>query len=89
MEGQTVTLQDIYLFDYGAGVDHTGRFLGHTVPTGVRPAFTDRFEDLGIQAVCDRVPAPPTCGGRGDDRHHLAVDRRRRARARRRAPASG
>ncbi|HHW82819.1 MAG TPA: TadA family conjugal transfer-associated ATPase, partial [Actinomycetales bacterium] len=49
MEGQTITMQDVYLFDFSAGVDHNGRFLGRTVPTGVRPAFTDRFEQLGIE----------------------------------------
>ena len=49
MEGETVTLQDAFLFDYSAGVDpHTGKFLGAPVPTGVRPRFTDRFTDLGI-----------------------------------------
>ncbi|WEV76982.1 ATPase, T2SS/T4P/T4SS family [Janibacter cremeus] len=48
MEGQTVTLQDAFLFDYSAGVDASGRFLGKPVPTGIRPTFTDRFADLGI-----------------------------------------
>ncbi|MDP5185438.1 CpaF family protein [Blastococcus sp. BMG 814] len=48
MEGETVTLQDAFLFDYSAGVDAHGRFLGKPVPTGVRPRFTDRFDDLGI-----------------------------------------
>ncbi|MGY1813067.1 CpaF family protein [Blastococcus sp. SYSU D00820] len=48
MEGETVTLQDAFLFDYSAGVDASGRFLGRPVPTGVRPRFTDRFADLGI-----------------------------------------
>jgi pilus assembly protein CpaF len=48
MEGETVTLQDAFLFDYSAGVDATGRFLGKPVPTGVRPRFTDRFTELGI-----------------------------------------
>ena len=48
MEGEIVTLQDAFLFDYGAGVDASGRFLGKAVPTGVRPRFIDRFEDLGI-----------------------------------------
>ncbi|MGA4508930.1 CpaF family protein [Propionibacteriaceae bacterium G1746] len=48
MEGQTVTMQDVFLYDYAAGVDPNGRFLGHVVPTGVRPAFADRFADLGI-----------------------------------------
>lgn len=48
MEGDIVTLQDAFVFDYAAGVDPGGRFLGHAVPTGIRPRFTDRFEDLGI-----------------------------------------
>jgi len=49
MEGETVTLQDAFLFDYSAGVDTSGKFLGKPVPTGVRPRFTDRFDDLGIK----------------------------------------
>ncbi|MCZ2828431.1 CpaF family protein [Modestobacter sp. VKM Ac-2986] len=48
MEGETVTLQDAFLFDFAAGVDASGRFLGRPVPTGVRPRFTDRFTELGI-----------------------------------------
>jgi pilus assembly protein CpaF len=48
MEGQTVTLQDAFLFDYAAGMDADGRFRGKPVATGVRPRFTDRFADLGI-----------------------------------------
>jgi pilus assembly protein CpaF len=48
MEGDTVTLQDAFLFDYSAGVDSFGRFLGSAKPTGLRPRFTDRFEELGI-----------------------------------------
>ena len=49
MEGDIVTLQDAFVFDYSAGVDANGRFLGKAVPTGVRPRFTDRFNELGIQ----------------------------------------
>ena len=49
MEGQTVTLQDVFLFDYSAGIEpDTGRFLGTTRPTGVRPKFTGKFDELGI-----------------------------------------
>ncbi|MGY1635987.1 CpaF family protein [Geodermatophilus sp. SYSU D00742] len=48
MEGETVTLQDAFLFDYSAGVDAGGRFLGKPVATGIRPRFTDRFDELGI-----------------------------------------
>jgi pilus assembly protein CpaF len=49
MEGDVVTLQDAFVFDYGAGVDANGRFLGKPIPTGVRPRFTERFADLGIK----------------------------------------
>ncbi|KRE79692.1 CpaF family protein [Arthrobacter sp. Soil763] len=48
MEGDIVTLQDAFVFDYSAGVDAQGRFLGKPIPTGVRPRFTDRFAELGI-----------------------------------------
>jgi pilus assembly protein CpaF len=48
MEGEIVTLQDAFVFDYSAGVDSEGRFLGKPVPTGVRPRFVDRFAELGI-----------------------------------------
>ncbi|MBO1031720.1 Flp pilus assembly complex ATPase component TadA [Tessaracoccus sp. SD287] len=48
LEGQTVTLQDVFAFDYSAGVDHTGRFLGRPRPTGIRPRFIERLADQGI-----------------------------------------
>ncbi|MGO4383766.1 CpaF family protein [Specibacter sp. RAF43] len=48
MEGEVVTLQDAFVFDYAAGMDSTGRFLGKPVPTGVRPRFVDHFAELGI-----------------------------------------
>lgn len=49
MEGEIVTMQDAYAFDFAAGVDADGRFRGHAVPTGVRPRFVERFNDLGIE----------------------------------------
>lgn len=48
MEGQVITLQDVYAFDYSAGVDESGKHQGATVPTGIRPQFTERMQDLGI-----------------------------------------
>lgn len=59
MEGDIVTLQDAFVFDYSAGVDAHGRFLGKPVATGIRPRFIDRFEDLGIH-VSPAVFATPT-----------------------------
>jgi pilus assembly protein CpaF len=58
MEGQTVTMQDVFLFDYGAGVDANGRFRGRTVPTGVRPRFAERFAEMGI-SISPRVFGAP------------------------------
>ena len=62
MEGQTVTLQDAFAFDYAAGVDEAGRFRGQPVSTGVRPRFTERFEELGI-TVPARIFRQPADGG--------------------------
>jgi pilus assembly protein CpaF len=58
MEGQVVTLQDAFLFDYAAGVGPDGRFLGRPVSTGVRPRFTERFEELGITVSPHIFTAP-------------------------------
>jgi pilus assembly protein CpaF len=48
MEGDVVTLQDIHLFDFRAGVDEHGRFLGTLKATGLRPGFVKKLEDRGI-----------------------------------------
>ena len=48
MEGEVVTLQDAFVFDYAAGVDENGRFVGKPIPTGVRPRFVEKFKDMGI-----------------------------------------
>ncbi|TFC03623.1 CpaF family protein [Cryobacterium mannosilyticum] len=48
MEGDIVTLQDAFVFDFSAGVDGDGRVLGHAAATGVRPRFADKFREMGI-----------------------------------------
>ena len=64
MEGDIITLQDVFLFDFGAGVDEQGRYRGQLKPTGVRPKFAEKLSDNGIklgpemfapQAVSDAV----------------------------------
>jgi pilus assembly protein CpaF len=49
MEGDVITLQDIFLFDFGMGIDEHGRFKGHLKATGVRPKFAEKLADLGIR----------------------------------------
>jgi len=48
MEGEVITLADLFTFDYAAGIDDQGRFRGSIRPTGLRPKFGERLEDLGI-----------------------------------------
>ena len=62
MEGDVITLQDLFLFDYSAGVDEEGRFLGNLKATGLRPRFLDRLQERGI-SVSPEVFAPVP-GGR-------------------------
>lgn len=48
MEGDVVTLQDAFVFDFAAGVDAEGKYVGKPIPTGVRPRFVEKFADMGI-----------------------------------------
>ena len=48
MEGDVITMQDIFLFDHRAGTDEHGRHLGHLKPTGIRPQFLEKLEDRGV-----------------------------------------
>jgi pilus assembly protein CpaF len=64
MEGDIVTLQDAFVFDYSAGVDQHGRFLGTPIPTGIRPRFIDRFEDMGIHVSAGVFGAPLASNGK-------------------------
>ena len=49
MEGDILTLQDIFLYDYSAGQDAGGHFLGQLRPTGLRPTFLDKLEERGVK----------------------------------------
>ena len=59
MEGETIVMQDIAYFDYSAGVDETGRFLGRLKSTGVRPKFSRHLEDLGIKLPAELFEYEP------------------------------
>jgi len=57
LESGTITLQDLFTFDYSAGISPDGRFLGRIKPTGLRPTFTGHLRDLGI-AIPPEVWSP-------------------------------
>jgi pilus assembly protein CpaF len=48
MEGDVVTMQDIFVFQKW-GVKESGEVLGDFMPTGIRPKFADRLAVSGIQ----------------------------------------
>jgi len=59
MEGEIITMQDIFLFDYGMGIDEDGRYLGRLKATGIRPSFSEALEDFGIQLPADLFAPEP------------------------------
>jgi pilus assembly protein CpaF len=48
MEGEVITLQDIFVFDFSAGLDEEGRFKGRLKSTGLRPKFLDKLAERGV-----------------------------------------
>jgi pilus assembly protein CpaF len=48
MEGDVITLQDIFTYDPGGGLDDAGHPTGMLRPTGVRPKFLDKLTAAGI-----------------------------------------
>jgi pilus assembly protein CpaF len=59
MEGDVITIQDLFLFDYHAGLDDQGRFLGDLKATGLRPHFLERLQDVGIRLPAEMFAPPP------------------------------
>jgi pilus assembly protein CpaF len=48
-EGDVVMLQDLFVFDFHAGLDAQGRHRGRLQGTGLRPMFLDHLIDRGVQ----------------------------------------
>ncbi len=53
MEGEIITLQDLFLFDYRAGMDARGHYRGSLVSTGLRPRFLDKLAGHGLALPAD------------------------------------
>lgn len=49
MEGEVITLQDIFVFDNSPGFDESGRVLGRLVSTGLRPKFLEKLSDHNVR----------------------------------------
>jgi pilus assembly protein CpaF len=53
MEGEIITMQDLFTFDYSAGRDENGRFRGTLRSTGLRPKFATELQDQGVELPPD------------------------------------
>jgi pilus assembly protein CpaF len=60
MEGEVITMQDVFAFDSGLGFDAEGRSLGRLRATGLRPKFLEKMADVNVRVdpmifVADRL----------------------------------
>ena len=62
MEGDIITTQDLFMFDYGMGMDDEGMFKGRLKATGIRPSFSDRLTDYGINLPAELFAPEPFVG---------------------------
>src|SRR5690606_38529303 len=70
MEGEIITLQDLFLFDFGMGVDEDGKYLGRLKATGIRPTFSEDLENQGIRLPADLFDPEPFARRRDDSPSH-------------------
>jgi len=49
MEGDRITIATLFSFDGSAGLDEQGRVVGSLCPTGLRPTFSERLHDNGVE----------------------------------------
>ena len=64
MEGDTITMQEIFKFESKGADPATGRIIGEFNPTGIRPKIIDKLFDMGI-------PLPPRLAQLFPDRRQL------------------
>jgi len=74
MEGEVVTMQDIFRFEQER-VDEEGRIIGSLVATGLRPHNFDKIVDNGGHISMDMF-SPRTMGGRDGDLRSRLSERR-------------
>jgi pilus assembly protein CpaF len=71
MEGEVITLLDLFAFDFRAGVDEDGRFRGTVRSTGLRPRFLEKLSDRGVHLS-------PSLFGAAHERRAISANGERR-----------
>ncbi len=59
MEGDVITLQDVFVYDHSAGFDASGKSLGRLRGTGLRPKFLEKMAHSNV-TVDPTIFAPDT-----------------------------
>jgi pilus assembly protein CpaF len=49
MEGDVITMQDVFVYDHSAGFDQNGKTLGRLRATGLRPKFLEKLAHANVQ----------------------------------------
>jgi pilus assembly protein CpaF len=49
MEGDVITMQDVFVYDHSAGFDENGKTLGRLRATGLRPKFLEKLAHANVQ----------------------------------------
>ena len=62
MEGDIITLSDIYTMPELGQLDELGKFTGTLLPTGLRPLFAEKLADYGIELPADIFGRPEALG---------------------------
>ena len=57
MEGEVVTMQDIFVF-HKRGIRENGEVIGEFTATGIRPKFAERLSVTGIQLPMSMFEVP-------------------------------
>jgi pilus assembly protein CpaF len=59
LEGDTVTMQDLFLFHVDTGLDERNRVRGHLAPSGLRPHFLEKLAERNVFLDTSWFAPPP------------------------------
>jgi pilus assembly protein CpaF len=59
LEGDTVTMQDLFAFHVDAGLDERNRVRGHLAPSGLRPHFLEKLAERNVFLDTSWFAPPP------------------------------
>jgi pilus assembly protein CpaF len=65
MESSIIQLNELFSFDFGAGTDVNGHYVGSIVATGIRPSFEEKLRRVGAVFAPETFRADPTTQRRG------------------------